>query len=242
MVRVTRPTTSTVSETKLPAGESPAGRDGVPTALKATAEAQRKAYLNADGTEKLVSYDGRQMPFGSTDAAKLPAGSFASTLRELRDYRDAGNAIMTADNATLHSLTYCYGTHKPMEAWLTKVPESGKLSVNVIVTPSTHAGSDAASMKKNFDNFCKTNNYNVEVLYPDGTVTRLKFDVEGNSPPKYGNSSPAPKGVTATPSPDIEIDVAKWAGKGDIRVRGWADGSAGVGGYIEHRETILHLG
>ena len=240
VTRVTRPTTAATTEVKLPAGEARAGRDGIPTALKDTAEAQRKAYLNADGTEKLVAYDGRQMPFGSTDAAKMPAGSFAATLRELRDYRDAGNAIMTADNATLHSLTYCYGTHKPMEAWLTKVPESGKLNVNVIVTPSTHAGSNAAEMKKNFDNFSKTNNYNVEVVYPDGTTTRLKFDVEGNSPPKYGNSNPALKAVTATPSPDIEIDLAKWAGKGDIRVRGWADGSAGVGGYPEHRETILH--
>ena len=222
-------------------GEAPAGRDGIPTALKATAEAQRKAYLNTDGSEKLVSYDGRQMPFGSTDAAKLPAGSFAATLRELRDYRDAGNAIMTADNATLHSLTYCYGTHKPMEAWLTKVPEDGKLSVNVIITPSTHAGSSAADKKKNFENFSKTNNYNVEVVYPDGTMTRLKFDVEGTSPPKFGNSNPASKGVTATASPDIQIDLNKWAGKGDIRIRGWADGSAGVAGYIEHRETILHV-
>ena len=69
-----------------------------------------------------------------------------------------------------------------------------------------------------------------------------KFDVEGNSPPKLGTANPAKKGVTATASPDIEIDLNKWAGKGDIRIRGWADGSAGVAGYIEHRETVLHLG
>jgi hypothetical protein len=223
-------------------GEAAVDRRGIPVALKETAEAQRKAYLNPDGSEKLVDYDGRKMPFGSTDAAKLPAGSFAQQLRELRDYRDAGNAIVSVDYATLHRLTFCYGTDKPMEAWLTKVPDNGKLSINVIITPSTHAGSSAADKKKNFDLFSKTNNYNVEVVYPDGTTTRLKFDVEGNSPPVFGNSKPASKGITASASPDIEIDLNKWAGKGDIRIRGWADGSAGVGGYIEHRETVLHLG
>lgn len=223
-------------------GEAAADGRGIPLALKQTAEKQRKEFLNADGSERTVAYDGRQMPFGSTDAAKLPAGSFASQLRELRDYRDAGNAVLSVDNATLHTLTYCYGTHKPMEAWLTKVPENGKLTVNVLITPSTHAGSNASEMKKNFELFSKTNNYNVEIVYPDGSTTRMKFDVEGNSPPVHGNSNPAKKGVTATPSPDIEIDLNKWAGKGDIRIRGWADGSAGVAGYIEHRETVLHLG
>lgn len=239
-VRGSTPTTTASTIGRL--GEAATDRRGIPLALKETAEKQKKEFTNADGSERLVSYDGRQMPFGSTDAAKLPAGSFAAQLRELRDYRDAGNAILSVDNATLHTLTYCYGTHKPMEAWLTKVPENGKLSVNVIITPSTHAGSNAAEMQKNFENFSKTNNYNVEVVYPDGTTTRLKFDVEGNSPPVYGNANPSKKGITATPSPDIEIDLNKWAGKGDIKIRGWADGSAGVGGYIEHRETVLHLG
>lgn len=223
-------------------GEAAVDRRGVPLALTATAERQKKEFTNGDGSERRVSYDGREMPFGSTDAAKLPAGSFARQLRELSAYRDAGNAILSVDNATLHSLTYCYGTHKPMEAWLTKVPESGKLSVNLIITPSTHAGSTPSEQQKNFENFARTNNYNVEVVYPDGSTTRLKFDVEGNSPPTFNASNPAKKPVTASASPDIEIDLNKWAGKGDVRIRGWADGSAGVAGYIEHRETILHLG
>ncbi len=223
-------------------GEAVADRRGVPLALTAASDRQKKEFTNADGSARTVSYDGRDMPFGSTDAAKLPKGSFSAQLRELSAYRDAGNALLSVDNATLHTLTYCYGTHKPMEAWLTKVPDDGKLSINVLITPSTHAGSTGAEKMKNFENFSKTNNYNVEVVYPDGTTTRLKFDVEGNSPPKFSSGNPAKKGVTATASPDIEIDLNKWAGKGDVRIRGWADGSAGVAGYIEHRETILHLG
>lgn len=223
-------------------GEAVADRRGVPLALKETAEKQRKEYLNPNGTERLVDYDGRKMPFGSTDAAKLPAGSFGELFRTMRDSRDAGNAIVSVDNATLHTLTYCYGTHKPMEAWLTKVPADGKLTLNVICTPSTHAGGTAAEKRKNFNEFSKTNTYNVEIVFPNGTTKHIKFDVEGNSPPVHGNGNPAKKGQTATVSPDIEINLAEWAGKGDIRIRGWADGSAGVAGYIEHRETVLHLG
>jgi hypothetical protein len=223
-----------------PAGEAPAGRDGVPSALHAAAEKQKKEYTNEDGSTRMVRYDGREMPFGSTNRAQLPAGSFSALLRKMQGSRDAGNAVVVADNATLHTLTYCYGTHKPMEAWLTKVPEDGKLKMNMIITPSTHAGSSAEEKRKNFDLFGSTNHYNLEVIYPDGTRDRVKFDVKGNSPPVHGAKNPADRPETASVSPDFTIDLKKWAGK-DVRIRGWADGSAGVEGYIEHRETILHL-
>jgi hypothetical protein len=222
------------------AGESPAGRDGVPTALHAAAEKQKKEYTNADGTTRTVRYDGRDLPFGSTNRAQLPAGSFAAMLRKMQGSRDAGNAVVVADNATLHTLTYCYGTHKPMEAWLTKVPEDGKLKMNLFITPSTHAGGTPEEKRKNYDLFGRTNVYNLEVIYPDGTRDRVKFDVKGNSPPVHTAQNPADRPETATASPEFTIDLKKWAGK-DVRIRGWADGSAGVEGYIEHRETILHL-
>jgi YD repeat-containing protein len=221
-------------------GEARADADGIPTALKAAAEKQKQAYTNADGTTRTVRYDGRDMPFGSTTRARLPEGSFAEVLRKMKGSRDAGNAVVVADNATLHTLTYCYGTHKSMEAWLTKTPPDGKLKMNMVLTPSTHAGGSAEDKKKNYENFCKTNVYNLELIFPDGSRQQVKFDVKGNSPPVHGNSNPATTGETATASPEFEIDLAKWAGK-DIRIRGWADGSAGVEGYIEHRETILHL-
>ena len=43
----------------------------------------------------------------------------------------------------------------------------------------------------------------------------------------------------ASLSPEIKIDLSKYAGK-NVTIRGWADQSS-VGGYIERRETILHL-
>ncbi len=238
---VNRPNVSVAGAARtLPPGEAAAGRDGIPTALKDAEKKQAAQYTDAAGKPVTVRYDGRDMPFGEADRTRLPAGSFKSVLREMGRSRDAGNAMIVADNATLHTLTYCYGTHKPMEAWLTKVPADGKLKVNLIATPSIHVGANDAECLKNFTAWSKSNNYNVEVVYPDGSREVKKFDVEGNSPPKYGNNNPAPTGHGASASPTIEIDLNKWAGKGDIRIRGWADGSS-VGGYIEHRETILHV-
>jgi hypothetical protein len=223
------------------AGEAPAGRDGIPTALKETDKRQAAEFTDATGKPITVSYDGRDMLFGSVDRARLPAGSFEPMLREMKSSRDAGNAVVVANNATLHTLTSCYGTHKPMEAWLTKVPADGKLSMHLIATPSTHAGSDETECQQNFDSFAKTNVYNLEIVFPDGTRELKRFDVQGQSPPEVGSSKPSPTKQTASASPEIVIDLNVWAGKGDIRIRGWADGSAGVGGYPEHRETVLHL-
>jgi hypothetical protein len=238
---VSRPQTPTVGTTSaLPPGEAPAGRDGIPTALKEAEKKQAAQYTDAAGKPTTVRYDGRDMPFGEADRTRLPAGSFKSVFREMNNSRDAGNAIIVANNATLHTLTYCYGTHKPMEAWLTKVPADGKLTLNLIATPSIHVGSTEAECLKNFTAWSKSNVYNVEVVFPDGSREVKKFDVEGNSPPKYNNGNPAPTGHGASASPTIDIDLNKWAGKGDIRIRGWADGSS-PGGYIEHRETILHV-
>jgi hypothetical protein len=225
----------------LPPGEAAADGRGVPLALKEAKEKQRQQYTDANGRPITVRYDGRDMPFGSVDQSRLPAGSFSAMMSQMRSSRDAGNAVVVANNATLHTLTYCYGTHKPMEAWLTKVPADGKLTMHLIATPSTHVGSTAAEQKKNYDTFSKTNVYNLEIIYPDGTRELKKFDVEGNSPPKYDSRNPSPKAHTASASPEFTIDLHKWAGKGDIRIRGWADGSAGVEGYKEHRETVLHL-
>lgn len=236
-----RAATTSPSVHRIP-GEAATNRAGIPTALLAAQEAQRAKYLDANGKPTTVRYDGRDMPFGSVDRTSLPKGSTDALVRELGRNLDAGNAIAVARNAHMHTLTYCYGTHKPMEAWLTKVPADGKVQIGVVITPSAHVGGTEAEVMKNFNAWSKSNVYNFEIIYPDGSRELKKFDVAGNDPPKYGNSNPSPRGHPATLSPMVEIDLARWAGKGDIRLRGWADGSAGVAGYVEHRETILHLG
>lgn len=223
-------------------GSAVMGRGGVPQAMLDRAEAQRKEFTNADGSERLVRYDNRDMPFGRTGQRTMPEGSFGAELRRMTNHRDAGNSVIVADNATLHVLSYCYGTHKSMEAWLTDTPKDGQLKLNLIASPSTHAGYSQAEKEANFEKFAKTNVYNLEIRFPDGTRETMKFDVAGNSPPKYNDRNPAPSGAYASASPEFVIDLNKWAGKGDIRIRGWADGSAGVEGYQEKRETILHLG
>jgi len=239
---VVRPDSARVtSAATLRLGEAAAGRDGIPTALKDTEQKQRAQYTDASGKPITVRYDGRDMPFGEVDRSRLPAGSVNSLHREMGRSRDAGNAVVASANATLHTLTYCYGTHKPMEAWITNAPADGKLKMTLIATPSIHVGSTDAERQKNFDNWSKTNVYNLEIVYPDGTRELKKFDVMGNSPPVHNNSNPAAKGQPASKSPEFVIDLNKWAGKGDIRIRGWPEGSGGVAGYQEHRETVLHV-
>lgn len=85
--------------------------------------------------------------------------------------------------------------------------------------------------------FARENVYNVSVRLPDGKVIKKRFDSEGNDPPKPGRKDHA---HTASNSGEIEIDISAYAGK-DIVVQAWPDGSAGVGGYREAREIVLHL-
>lgn len=87
------------------------------------------------------------------------------------------------------------------------------------------------------EKFAKENVYNVVIRLPDGKTIKKRFDTEGNDPPKPGRRDHS---NTATNSGDIEIDIAAYAGK-DIVVQAWPDGSAGVGGYKEAREIVLHL-
>lgn len=210
-----------------------------PQGLLDAAQAQRNAHLDANGDPKLTRIsDGREMDLGSTSKQMIPPGSQQQFIRQLTQRPDAGNAIVLPDNAAIATLRYSYGSHKPMEAWVSERPPNGKLVLNMLISPSIHAGSDRESKRKNYEKFGKENIYNMEVVYPDGTTDRVRFDVNGNEDPKRGYENSTFR--AATLGPDLEIDVDKWKGQ-DIKIRGWADGSAGVAGYQERRETILHL-
>jgi hypothetical protein len=226
------------AQTIQPASTSSAG--GLPQALVDAQTAQRKRHLNADGTPQIKKlHDGREVDLGKTTVAQLPAGAFSAVMNTMKDRPDAGRALVVADNADLAVLRYSYGSGKPMEAWLTAPPKVGQLVLNVAIAPSCHAGNTPGEKSKNYELFGKTNVYNVEVAYPDGSVDRLKFDVRANDvgpgeKPSYEHP------VYVTLSPDIKIDLERAQGK-SVSVRGWADGSAGVTGYRERRETIIHL-
>jgi len=213
------------------AGRSRSG--GPPQAMRDAAAAQRAAH---SGPTR--GYDGVERDLGNTSNHSLPPKGFSPILRQMANRPDAGNAIFIANNATVHTLKYAYTSHKPMEAWLENPPADGKLSFCIAISPSIHAGSNRSEKLENYKKFGKTNIYNLEVIFPDGKREHIKFDVEGNKDPKRGYE--ASKSYTATLSPDIEIDLDKYKGQ-DVKIRGWADGSAGVGGYQERRETVLHL-
>lgn len=210
-----------------------------PQGLLDAAQTQRNAHLDANGQPKLTRIsDGRELDLGNTTKQMIPPGSQSQFIRQLTSRPDAGNAIVLPDNATISTLRYTYGSHKPMEAWVNERPPNGKLVLNMLISPSIHAGSDRESKLENYKKFGKENVYNMEVLYPDGTSERVKFDVNGDKDPARGYESDTFR--AATLGPDLEIDVDKWKGQ-DVKIRGWADGSAGVMGYQERRETILHL-
>jgi hypothetical protein len=213
---------------------------GLPQALLDAQSAQRKLHQNADGTPRITRhYDGRELDLGKTTVAELPPGAFSAVMNQMKERPDAGRALVVADNAALAVLRYGYGSGKPMEAWLTEPPKGKSLVLNIAIAPSCHAGETPGEKSKNYELFGKTNVYNVEVAYPDGTVERMKFDVRANDV-VAGDKPAYEHPVYATLSPDITIDLEKARGK-NVVVRGWADGSAGVAGYRERRETILHL-
>ena len=200
--------------------------------------AERDAIQQAQRARHPYDPNADRDPGGSSDFS-VRQGSVGSIQRQLSRSRDAGNTMLTADNANLHVLRHNYTSHRGMDAWVISRPKDGKLKLNLTITPSWHAGGDddkrCIELGKEF---AKTNIYNLKITYPDGTTETKRFDVEGNENPKRGYR--AAKEHYATISPDFEIDMDKWKGQ-TVKIEGWADGSAGVGGYIEARQTNLHL-
>ncbi len=189
-----------------------------PATLTRTADTQRTAHPKPTDPEA--------RDIGWTGVNLLKSDSTDGIRHYLADAQDAGRAWASTENADLWVLRYAYQSHKPMEAWLANKPSDGKLKLNVITTPSWHVGSDNAAMTATAKKFALANTYHAEVIYADGTRESKTFKVNGNTP------------EWSSVSPTFEIDLNKHPG--DIRVRVWAQGSAGVGGYIEARETIIH--
>ena len=138
----------------------------------------------------------------------------------------------------MHVLSFCYGTHEPMQAWLQEPPADGKLKIKMAISPSSHAGGDRATKTENYKKFARENVYNLRVVYPDGKTKTVQFNVDGEDP-KTPRKDPN-KEVFSTISPEVEIDLKGYEGQ-QIKVEGWANGSAGVHGYIEKRQTVINV-
>ncbi|MBM4280698.1 MAG: hypothetical protein FJ137_08015 [Deltaproteobacteria bacterium] len=217
-------------------------RPAVPQELKDVAAAHAAKHPN----------DPQDM--GYTGVSFLEKGSLKSVVEHAAALEDAGNAIPVAANASLYQLQFSYHAARRREAWVMDPPRDGKLQMQVVLTPSWHANAwdapepktaprddapqaewdayDKAwdkyekSCKANATKFALTNTYHFSVTYPDGSVDQKTFKVNGKEP------------EWASASPTIEIDLNKH--KGDIVIRGWAEGSAGAEGFASARVTVLH--
>lgn len=188
---------------------------------------------------------------GYVGISYIEKGSAKNVQSYAADLKDAGNAIVAFKNASFFQAEYSYHAAKPRQLVLTDKPKDGKLQMEVVITPSWHASSysepraprddapqaewdayDAAyaryekSCEENATKFALTNAYNVTVTYPDGSVDRKEFKVNGKDP------------EWASVSPQIEVDLNR-GGKGDIVVRGWANGSAGADAYMSARVSVI---
>ena len=187
---------------------------------------------------------------GFTGVTFLEKGSVAAAAAYVADLKDAGNALVVADNAHLYTLGFSYHANKAKEAWVVGAPADKQLVLRVALTPSWHVtqhpepkapspeasaaewdaydsawGRYESSCRDNATKFALTNRYNVEVTSPDGKSVRTSFAVNGKEP------------ELSSVSPEIQIDLTI---KGNFTIKGWADGSAGPEGYRSARVTVLH--
>lgn len=187
---------------------------------------------------------------GSVGVSYIEKGSAKSVSTYAADLKDAGNAIVAFKNASFFQAEFSYHAAQARQIVLTDKPKDGKLQMQVVITPSWHASQysepkapkdeapeaewnayEAAyekydkSCTENATKFALTNSYNVTVTYPDGSVDQKSFKVNGKEP------------EWASTSPVIEVDLSR--GKGDIVVRGWADGSAGADAYMSARVSVI---
>ena len=88
--------------------------------------------------------------------------------------------------------------------------------------------------------FSRENSYNVRITAGDKTITK-RFDNRGNEIGPRDRPKRTDKTHTATTSPEVEIDISQLAAGDKVVVQAWPDGSAGVHGYREARETVINL-
>jgi hypothetical protein len=170
---------------------------------------------------------------------EIKAGSQARWLAFLGDSRDSSRTILTAENADLVVLQHSHGSGRAMDAWVTKPPVDGVLRLHLLISVTwPDRGRQGKAPVDLFRGWARTNTYVCLVTPPDEAKLEFRFDVMGNTDPPAGYAADRPRFATA--SPGFEIDIAKWSGE-SVRIEGWPEGSAGVGGYIERRQINLWL-
>ena len=98
------------------------------------------------------------------------------------------------------------------------------------MTPSSHVPESGTESERqaNRDEFARTNTYHIQIEFPDGTVVELPRDGQVIRNRAVGTAEYA----TAW---DIAIPLME----GETKISAWPEGSGGVGGYIERRQTVI---
>ncbi len=127
-----------------------------------------------------------------------------------------------------------------MDAWLTSLPPQGLLELELVIAPSwPERGSGGVSAEEQFRKWATSNIYVTRIVLPDGDEVTTRYDVAGHA---LGDDEvPA---VTEAQFASVlrlgRFDAAAYTEQ-TIQIEGWAEGSAGVAGYVERRRTNLRL-
>lgn len=175
----------------------------------------RSKQLNTVTTGPLAPRPFKRNP----DAAKV----LASMAQSSKDGFASSTRILAA-NAKIDAYSFNYHTGSPKQANLVKPPKDGVLELTVIMNVSGHDKADPGAK----DRYAETNRYCIRVTYPDGSSQEMRgIDRLNKNGREYATAQ------------DICIDVKK---PGTYAIEGWPEGSAGVGGYVEGRRYLLHVG
>jgi len=192
--------------------------------------------VNADKRYGLIELEVTRLPPGGLGTAMLKDKAFQVGV--------PGSTRVAAQNATLTLLAGKLsdndgtGGLAPAVAVVAERPQNQKLILDIVCSVSGHVTDGArsdwdqmvAAMKTNADQFAKTNTYRAEVIYPDGTSTKVSFGPGQSKRPEFASALLG-----------VEVDLSKVPPGGKVIVRGGADGSGGASGQLHLRTVELFV-
>jgi len=195
----------------------------------------RMKELQAEAAKNYPNYP-------DTSLSSMPAdfGFAVADFIEEYPFDGVASTTMMSANVDFQLLEYTYGTGEPMRAYIEDMPKNGLLKLQLSITPSGHNGIESAVR------WAQTNTYQARVGYlENGRFQELDsthFDSDGNETQQRQVQVAEPN--YAPTSPDLEVDLHQFRkdhpGK-ELVLEGWPYDSAGVGGYIEARRTIIDV-
>lgn len=161
--------------------------------------------------------------------------------------RGVASTTLASANADMWIVKHSYHSGEPQRAFLNSQPPGGKLELHMTVTPSGHDGLEKAKQ------YATENTYVARVGFIDkgnpkadwkGFVELQKVQYDGDGLPTDQRSvkKDGPRWAATSPALTVDLNQFKKDHPGaDLVLQGWPSFSAGVGGYVEARETHIKL-